>query len=59
LFNPSAANAQARNLDTATDCSATAADITHEWGTSFNVTTPAGSVAGQRLAVHLVADARL
>ena len=59
LFNPAAANAQARNLDTATDCTASAADITHEWGTSFNATTPAGSAAGQRLAVHLVADARL
>jgi len=59
LFNPSAANAQVRNLDTNSDCSASAADIVSEWGASFNMTTPAGSAAGQRLAVQLVADARL
>lgn len=59
LFNPSAGNAQVRNLDTNSDCSASAADIVSEWGASFNMTTPAGSAAGQRLAVQLVADARL
>ena len=59
LFNPSAANAQVRNLDTNTDCSASAADLGSEWGASFNMTTPSGSAAGQRLAVQLVADARL
>ena len=55
----SAANAQVRNLDTNSDCSASAADIVSEWGTSLNMTTPTGSAAGQRLAVQLVADARL
>ncbi|HTS92230.1 MAG TPA: hypothetical protein VMG55_09540 [Stellaceae bacterium] len=61
LFNPSAANAQARNLDTGTDCSSTAVDAlgASEWGVPFNVTTPSGSAQGQRLAIHLVADARL
>ncbi|HLY52550.1 MAG TPA: hypothetical protein VKQ31_06035 [Steroidobacteraceae bacterium] len=59
LFNPSVANAQIRNLDTNTDCSASVADLVSEWGASFNVTTPAGSAAGQRLAMQLVADARL
>jgi hypothetical protein len=59
LFNPSAANAQVRNLDTSTDCSASTVDLVSEWGASFNVTTPAASAAGQRLAVQLVADARL
>jgi hypothetical protein len=59
LFNPSAANAQVRNLDTNTDCSAGAADIVSERGASFNLTTPTGSAAGQRLAVQMVADARL
>jgi len=59
LFNPSAANAQVRNLDTNSDCTASAADIVSEWGASFNMTTPAGSAAGQRLAVQLAADARL
>jgi hypothetical protein len=59
FFNPSAVNAQARNLDTASDCSATAADIVGEWGAAFTTTTPTGSVAGQRLAVHVTADARL
>lgn len=59
FFNPAAANAQARNLDTASDCSATGTDIVGEWSVSFGTTTPAGSAAGQRLAVHLAADARL
>jgi hypothetical protein len=59
LFNPSAANAQVRNLDTATDCSASATDIIGEWGVSFNTTSPTGSAAGQRLAVHLTADVQL
>jgi hypothetical protein len=59
LFNPSAANAQVRNLDTNSDCSASVADLVSEWGASLNMTTPAGSAAGQRLAVQLVADARL
>ena len=59
LFNPSAANAQVRNLDTNSDCSASAADLVSEWGASFNMTTPVGSAAGQRLAIQLVADARL
>lgn len=59
LLNPSAANAQVRNLDTNSDCSASAGDVVGEWGASLNVTTPAGSAAGQRLAVHLTADARL
>jgi hypothetical protein len=60
-FNPAAANAQARNLDTGTDCSGSAVDAVgaSEWGVPFNVTSPAGSAAGQRLAIHLVADARL
>lgn len=59
FFNPSAANAQVRNLDSATDCSATATDIIGEWATSFNTTSPAATSAGQRLAVHMTADARL
>ncbi|HUN46568.1 MAG TPA: hypothetical protein VMU85_08610 [Stellaceae bacterium] len=59
FFNPAAANAQARNLDTASDCSGTAADIVGERGAAFGTTTPAGSTAGERLAVHMIADARL
>ncbi|HVM79098.1 MAG TPA: hypothetical protein VMU06_08760 [Stellaceae bacterium] len=61
LFNPGAANAQARNLDTSTDCSASAIDAvgSSEWSVPFNVTSPSGSAAGQRLALHLTADARL
>ena len=35
------------------------ADLVSDWGASFNMTTPAGSAAGQRLAIQLVADARL
>jgi len=61
FYNPSATNAQVRNLDQGggADCSATATDIIGEWGVSFNTTSPASSSAGQRLAVHLTADARL
>jgi len=61
LFNPSAGNAQARNLDTGTDCSGSAVDAVgaSEWAVPFNLTCPSGSSAGQRLALHLVADARL
>jgi hypothetical protein len=59
LFNPSAANAQARNLDSASDCSATATDITGDTAVDVNLTTPAATSAGQRLAVHLTADIQL
>lgn len=59
LFNPSAANAQARNLDSASDCSATATDITSDTNVDVNLTTPATTSAGQRLALHLTADVGL
>ena len=58
LFNPSAANAQARNVGTGTDCTLTSATAT-EWGFSGTATTPGGSAAGQQLLVHYTADARL
>lgn len=58
-FNPSAGNAQARNPDAAADGSAFATDVIGEWGVSFNFTTAAGSAAGQRNYLHLVADGRL
>jgi hypothetical protein len=59
LYNPQAANAQGRDIDTGTDCALT---ITLNVSTdSFDVAcqTPAGSGAGQRLAIHFVADSRL
>jgi hypothetical protein len=58
LFNPSAANAEARNVGTGTDCTLTSATAT-EWGFSGTATTPGGSAAGQQLIVHYTADARL
>jgi hypothetical protein len=60
FFNPSAANAQARNTSIVVDCSATTVFTTVS-DTCINptVTTPAGSAAGQSLAVHWTADAEI
>jgi hypothetical protein len=59
FYNPSAANAQARNHTDSADCSAT--------GTSFNTandmvlttTGNAGLAVGERIGVHWTADAAL
>jgi len=58
LYNPSAANAQARNVVTGTDCSTTA-NTAYENGFDWQVTSPAGSAVGQQLAVHWAADAEI
>lgn len=58
LYNPGAANAQVRNLDVPVDCAA-AAVTASEHGFNLALTTGAGSAAGQTLAVHYTADARL
>lgn len=56
LYNPSAANAEARNLTAGADCSATAASQAGTEKIVFTTTTPAGTSAGQRLLVHYTVD---
>jgi hypothetical protein len=59
-FNPSAANAQVRDVDAAADCSATAQSTV--FGNSlmvFNATGNAGTAVGNLLAMHWTADAEL
>lgn len=59
LFNPSAANAQVRDITAAADCSASATTNISENGFDITATGAAGTAAGNSLAVHWVADARL
>jgi hypothetical protein len=60
LYNPAVANAQVRNLTTASDCAAAGFNTlgTEAFNISFT-TAVAGSVAGNVNAVHWTADARL
>lgn len=59
-FNPSAANAQARNQQTGTDCTTTgAAGSVSEKGFGTGATMVAGSVVGQRIEFHWTAEAEL
>jgi hypothetical protein len=60
-YNPSAANAQARNINTGTDCTATsfAGSGLDTKGAVVNYTTPAGSAATQQLKVHITLDAEV
>lgn len=59
FYNPAAANAQMRNLTTGTDCSAFTAQNGTDRGFSFFATSPAGSAAGNLLAIHYAADSEL
>lgn len=59
FYNPSAANAQARNVSTATDCTITVLQTSGDSGGGLSLTTPAGSAAGQRLIFHFTTDIRL
>lgn len=58
LFNPSAANAQARNTTVGADCSATSG-VTSSNEIHLTVTTAAGSAAGSVNAVHYTIDKRI
>lgn len=58
-YNPLAANAQARNLSTSVDCTGTVTGGIGDSGFALGLTTPAGSAAGQQLAVHLTFDSEL
>lgn len=60
-YNPSAANAQLRNVSASTDWSSTTFDTSQDSADaiSFYGTSPAGSSAGQGVAIHIVASAEL
>jgi hypothetical protein len=57
-YNPSAANAFARDVDSATDCTATATVTSGQAGFHINVTPNASTAVGNMMAVHWVTDAR-
>jgi hypothetical protein len=57
-FNPSAANAQVRDVTGAVDCSATATTPTAN-GLTFSATGNAATAVGNALAIHLTAEAEL
>ena len=59
FFNPSAANAQARNIDLSSDCSATSGDNTSDNSTKIQYTLPASTVAANLISVHWTASAEL
>jgi hypothetical protein len=59
LYNPSAANAQMRGVDSAADCTGT---VVGNWGANglcIYANAPAGGVAGQRLATQLELEAEI
>jgi hypothetical protein len=58
-FNPSAANAQARDLTAVADCSSTASAAVSAFHVMVNATGPAGSAVGNAHAVALTAEAEL
>ena len=59
IYNPSAANAQARNLDTSSDCSGTDVDSMNEIGGKFRYVLPASTTSINLISVHWSADAEL
>lgn len=61
-FNPSAANAQARDTDAGADCTGTATSgivAAGDSGGALFFATPAGSAVGNAIAVHYTFDAEL
>lgn len=59
LFNPAAANAQARDVDVAADCASTNFFNPSERGFSINTTGAAGTAVGNRLAVGWTAEGEI
>ena len=59
LFNPSATNAQFRNVNTGTDCTNSATSVIGTNGFEISLTTPSGSAAGQGFRVHWTAEIEL
>jgi hypothetical protein len=58
-YNPFAANAQARNLDTSSDCSSTSIDNMNEIGGKFQYTLPLSTVSTNLISLQWSADAEL
>lgn len=58
-FNPSAANAQVRDVTAASDCSSTTFLNTNDSGTTISCTGNLSTVVGNALAVHILADASI
>jgi hypothetical protein len=58
-FNPSAANAEVRNLSASADCSSTSFVGLQPNHFRVNTTGSVGTAAGDALAIHWTADARL
>ena len=59
LYNPAAANAQARDFTAAADCSVTAAGNISQRGFEVTATGNASTAVGNRLGIHWQADAEL
>jgi hypothetical protein len=59
LYNPSAANAQVRNVTDSADLSASAADNQNQSGFRITATGTAGTAVGEILSVHWTAEAEL
>lgn len=58
LYNPSAANAQARNVTGSADCSSTTVTA-YENSMTISYTSASGSALGNEVAVHWLAEAEL
>jgi hypothetical protein len=59
FYNPSAANAQARNITVPADFTVTTAVNSGETGFGFTATTAAATAAGNQCAVHYTVDAEI
>ena len=59
FYNPSAANALARNITVPSDFTTTTAVNTGETGFGFTATSPAATTAGNQCAVHYTVDAEI
>jgi len=57
LYNPYAVNAQARNVNTTTDCTGTAAYVGGSTGFNLVFNAASGSVPGNLIGVHWTTDA--
>ena len=58
LYNPAAANAQARNISINADCSVTTTEVSADSGFSVRATSPSASAAGNTLGLHWRAVSR-
>lgn len=59
IYNPAAANAQFRNIDTALDCTSSLLFTAGEYGLLASYTSTTGAVVGNRIAGHWTSDARI